>query len=214
VNLTIFLLSLLLSVQSAFAAEIDDQTGHWVGTFVNKPMSERFSVWAESQIRFNHDIGGVQQVLYRTGVLQRLSAESGIGYLYAFIQTGGQKEHRLTLQHTQHYGSFINMTWSHRLRAETRFLERNSDSAGRVRYLVRGEGLDVLGTSLVIWDECFFNLTREDWTGNQFTERNRFFLGLRQKVSETHFEFGYLNQYVPRSSLNIMEHLLVLYIFI
>ena len=67
---------------------------------------------------------------------------------------------------------------------------------------------------LSAWDEIFLNLTEDRWTGNRHFERNRAFLGLRQNYNGFTFEYGYLNQYVPRSSGRVMEHILSLSVFI
>lgn len=102
IKLFIFVFTFLSN--SAFAHE--NNKGSWLGTFAHKKLTETFNYWIETQVRYNLDLGNTAQVLYRTGVLQKISATQGLGYLYAFIQSGNAKEHRLTLQHTQNYGNF------------------------------------------------------------------------------------------------------------
>lgn len=66
--------------------------------------------------------------------------------------------------------------------------------------------------NFLVWDEIFLNLTDDEWTGERFDERNRFFIGLKKPNQAHSVEFGYLNQFVPRSE-DIVEHIAVLYLF-
>ena len=78
----ILLLGLLIH-QNARATSADN--GVWWGTFVKKQTSVRNSIWAETQIRYNLDLGEMAQFLYRTGLLRKYRNNHEAGILYGFI---------------------------------------------------------------------------------------------------------------------------------
>jgi hypothetical protein len=209
---TLSLILLCLFSKTVLAA--DDQTGAWLGTFANKKLTSSFNYWLETQVRFNHDQDATKQVLYRTGLLHKIGKSHSLGYLYAFIQSGLTREHRFTFQHGQTYGILANFKFSHRARLEARILEDDdTKNAGRARYLLRVEqNKDHYG--LVIWNEYFANLNKTTWNGDTHSDRNRFFIGIKNKfLASNRIEFGYLNQYVPRDTGDVSEHILTFYFF-
>lgn len=204
--------SILVFFSFNIYAETSKNSG-WIGTFSKKEVSKNYSSWIEAQLRYGLDQGGVDQILYRTGVLYRLSQNQEIGILYAFIQAGIQKEHRFTLQHSQKYGRLLSLNFSHRARLEGRFLEDSGDDAGRLRFLIRGEEELSPSPSFVIWDEVFINTTSDSWTGDYALNRNRLFVGIKVKIFDSRSEVGYLNQYVRRNSGDVSEHIATIYWF-
>ena len=188
--------------------------GAWWGTFVKKQTSKRNAIWAETQIRYNLDFGAMAQFLYRTGLLRSYQNQHEMGLLYGFIQGSSSKEHRFALQHVKSYGKLLNFDWSTRTRLEHRLFEDNDTTSQRFRFLLRAQKPVSSNYNLAIWNELFLNLSNDHLSGNTTTDRNRFFIGLNQSYHQSKFEFGYLNQYVPRSEQNTMEHLLVVYLFI
>lgn len=209
-----FLILFILAVTPAAAFSAEDSYDFWFGTFSTKPISKKYSLWTEAQLRFDLEQNQMQQTLYRTGLLYSLTDTQNIGLLYAFIQTGDLSEHRLALQHIKNFGVYLSGNFSHRIRFEARRFENLGFGAERIRYLLRYQA--VTNTSLipVIWDEIFINSRKEELTGNRYLDRNRLFLGFRKnfKESNTALEFGYLNQLVPRESSTLMEHILVAYL--
>ena len=209
------LLILFFIFSSSLAAK--NQNGTWLGTFSKKQLSETYSYWIETQVRYNTDLGNTSQILYRTGLLQKVSQSEGVGYLYGYIQSGNTREHRFTVQHTQKYGQAVGLSFSHRARFESRYLEKTTqtyETAGRFRYLLRAEQDESSGYNLVLWDEIFLNLNETEWNGDQTNDRNRFFIGFKRKFLESNrVEFGYLNQFVARESGGISEHIATLYVF-
>ncbi|NQZ18061.1 MAG: DUF2490 domain-containing protein, partial [Bdellovibrionales bacterium] len=183
-------------------------------TFSKKEITEGYYGWIEGQLRYGFDQGGVNQFLYRTGLLVDVAENHQLGFLYAFIQAGIQKEHRFALQHVQKYGQALGLSMSHRVRLEYRTLEISDVEAGRFRYLSRAEGETKPSPTLVVWDEVFINTTRDSWTGNMGFDRNRLFIGVKTKIYNIRGEFGYLNQYVPRDSGDISEHIATFYFFV
>jgi len=204
--------TLILITMPVLSAE--HRVGGWLGTLTSRELTTDFSLWAETQARFNFDNIQISQILYRTGLLYKLDDRHGLGFLYGFIQGGNLKEHRWTLQHTWKYGSWLNLNWSHRVRLEGRFLEQSPDDSVRFRYLIRAQTQLESRTQYVFWNETFLNVTQEAWTGDRTDERNRVFLGFRRPLYSTHIEVGYLNQWVWRSPEATTEHLLVAYIFL
>lgn len=204
------LLSLILSISHAATENTRDAT--WIGFFSKKEVSSGHYLWTEAQFRYLLDSSGMQQTLYRVGGLKKLNDQHEVGLIYGYIQTGLMKEHRPTLQHTQQYGEIGDAKFSARSRFEFRMLEDSPDDALRFRYMLRLQKPINGGKSLVVWDEPFINLTKDDWTGNRTIERNRFFVGARLPVGELNAEVGYLNQFVPRQK-DITEHILTLYLF-
>lgn len=206
-KLILLFLTVVIST-SAFAVE--DKSRFWFGTFSKSELSQRFSFWHESQLRYATDVGATAQFLYRTGLLQKRSDDISFGYLYAFITTSARNEHRLTFQHSQKYNPWA----SHRARLEYRTFEGIDDTTSRFRYLFRAYKDRRSKLGLVVWDEVFVNLVEDDLSGNTHFDRNRFFIGFSKKHHNARMEFGYLNQFVPREDKDISEHTLVLYIFI
>lgn len=194
---------------------VESRGGAWLGTFTDTSISKSFSVWAETQLRYSFYIGGMGQTLYRLGFLQKnLGEKHQLGYLYAFIQTSIIKEHRFTFQHVMKYGKFIGQSFAHRMRIEGRFPEKVIKNSVRLRYLIRADQQTDSKFKFVFWDELFINLTREFWTGNRSINANRLFVGLKRGIGEgNRVEFGYLNQFIPRNKIKVMQHLFVFYYF-
>lgn len=208
----IALLFFITTPLQAFGTE--NSNDFWFGTFSTKPITKKYSLWTEAQLRFDLDQNQMQQTLYRTGLLYSLNNTQNIGLLYAFIQTGSLNEHRLAFQHTMFFGNYLGGRLSHRLRLEARRFEDLGFGAERLRYLLRYEANTEDNLKPLIWDELFINSRKEELTGNKYIDRNRLFLGFRKNFKEnnTALEFGYLNQLVPMESSTLMEHVLVAYL--
>ena len=203
-----FLLMFILFLSFNLYATENKKSG-WLGTFAKKEINQKYSFWLETQMRYSFDNGGTGQILYRTGVLQKIFEDQGLGYLYGYIQSKTLKEHRLTLQHTCKF----NEIFSHRARFEVRLLEDGLDTGTRFRYLLRSNFNISNNYKFIIWDEAFLNTNNTDWNGDRFFERNRIFLGFRRTFEKMSIEFGYLNQFVPREDEDTLEHVAVLYLF-
>lgn len=112
------------------------------------------------------------------------------------------------------YGIQLNSIFSHRMRLEFRSREDNSNLAERFRYLLRSESNGNNLFKTVVWNEIFINLRNGTDTGSQLIERNRLFLGQKININENiKLEIGYMNQFVPRVTKDIMEHVLIMYMF-
>ena len=203
----IFLIFGLISY-SCWASQ--QNLGSWLGTFSHKQLNEHISVWMETQVRYNLELGQTGQVLYRSGLLQKKTQKEQLGYLYGFIQTQLTREHRMTLQHTYKYSKY---NLSHRARIEGRFFERDfpeRQDGARFRYLLRADNR----FDFVVWNEVFLHLGRTDWNNGMLWDRNRLFLGHKKNWGDSNrMEWGYLNQFIPQSTRDVSEHLIVFYFF-
>lgn len=193
-------------------ASDQSKASSWLGFMSKKSLEEKSSFWTEFQLRYDNNETTMFQTLFRFGYLYSLTPKHEAGLILGYIQTGLQKEYRPTLQHvytfTQSPESLLNL----RSRLEARQIEDNPDFSLRYRANLRWQKSVGGGYSAVMWEEPFVNLTDDDWTGNRFFERNRAFIGARKKLTGFDVEFGYLNQYIPRSSGNTTEHIAVAYL--
>lgn len=206
------LVLILFSLNSLADSRTFDRT--WVGLFSKKQISQSsYSFWSEVQARMDNDQFTNQQLLMRWGILQKLSDKDEIGLIYAYIYNDDIKENRPTFQYTRTFIkndlNFISL----RNRLEYRKREDQDAVSGRFRMALRGQRFINQKYSLILWDEPFFNLTHEDWTGNRFLERNRLFFGAGINFDGLNFEVGYMNQLTPRSNRDIIEHIITLYAF-
>jgi len=209
---------LIFLFASAHARSTVNEQRTWLGLFGKKALSEKNTLWAEAQLR--HDVTNqtMNQTLNRFGVLRTLSPKHEAGLLFAYVQTNqlsgtSLREYRPTAQYV--FKSVLGSIkdFSARARIEYRMLEDVSADSVRTRLLLRyGRKLSD-ATDFVFWEEPFVNVTREDWTGRRAFERNRAFMGVRQSFNGADVEVGYMNQFIPRTSRNMYEHILVAYLF-
>lgn len=203
------LLTMIAFVSPALADNTRD--GFWFGTLGKKALDEKYSFWTEAQFRYNLDLGTMGQTLFRTGILRKLSDKHEVGLIMGFIQTGLLKEYRPTLQHSYQASKLGDLALSFRSRLEYRKLEDQIEESWRYRIQARAQVPLSPSLNFILWDEPFFNLSREKWTGDRTVERNRFFIGAGLPVWGNKIEFGYLNQFTPRKQ-DITEHLLIAYV--
>lgn len=207
-NLLMTLCSMLILITSTSAA-VDEQRS-WLGLFSKKPILEKnYSIWQEIQFRYDHENGEMGQLLTRFGLLKPINEHHEMGLIMAYIATGSSKEYRPTLQHLYSKTTEV-FFYSFRSRLEWRDLENNASNSIRLRLSPNLRWNFKENMAFAIWDEAFLNLTREEWTGKRAFERNRLFAGIRHSFPDLVFEYGYLNQYIPRKNRDIVEHTLVL----
>lgn len=198
------------------AAQTNNDFNVWYGFFNKTTLSETMSWWTETQLRYNVDEEEMGQTLVRTGLLLSIDDsdyKNQLGFLYAYIQSGLSKEHRMTLQHTMTYGGSFT-SFSHRMRYEFRTLEQGGAPSNRFRYLIRYAGPNLcVNSSLVLWDEIFLNTEKGLNDDVDHLDRNRFFLGFRVPMERLAMEIGYLNQWAPRKIRSQMDHVATIYMF-
>lgn len=206
---------LILIFTNLSHASDENSTNSWLGVFNRAKLSDGYYWWTEAQLRSSLDSRDTSQILFRTGLLKDIDSTNQIGFLYGYIDTDGDKEHRYALQHIKDYGILKGFRTSHRARFEVRTREGKSNLAERFRYSLRFEKQGSATLLPVIWDEAFVNMKTEPDTGNRIFDRNRFFVGFRyKKIKNLEIEFGYLNQFIPRKNEDNIEHILTLYLFI
>lgn len=207
-----YFILIFLSVASLAYAETNNENRIWFGLFGKKNITSHYDLWAETQLRHDETNQTMNQTLNRFGVLRSLNSNHEVGFLFAFVQTGLTKEYRPTLQYV-YRRSWETGGVSIRNRLEGRDLEDVEANSLRFRTQLRySHSLSPI-IDFVFWEEPFVNLTRETWTGDRFLERNRVFLGTRVKWLQLNLELGYMNQYVPRETKDLSEHVLVTYLF-
>ena len=205
-----FFSQILLTLNSI--AETKDEQRVWLGLFGIKELSSSYDLWVETQLRHDETNHTMAQTLNRFGVLRKVDEHHEFGFLFAYVQTGLTKEYRPTLQYVYKNKLDIN-SFSIRNRLEGRDIE--NDDANSIRFRSQLRFSRPLNTQyeLLLWEEPFLNLTREEWSGDRLFERNRVFAGVRINFEKVKFEVGYMNQYVPRETQDISEHILTLYLF-
>ena len=225
----LFLLCALCSLESQLSGQsIQDQNVHnWLMYFGDHPVSQKWGIHLEAQIR-RSDAGLTwQQLLLRPGVNYQLNKyvmlTGGYGYVrswpYGDHPTGTVvfPEHRffeqVLIKHK--LGAVV---IQHRLRQEQRLLgqvpSRNSEVEGwesrhRFRYMLRGDIPLPIGSEkrfgLALYDEFFVQFGANH--GPRYLDQNRAYGAFTWKVTPTNrLEFGYLHQYIPQRNGLVFEH--------
>ena len=203
-----------------------DEHATWLAYFGLHPVSARWRLHLEAQLRQTEGARQPQQRLYRTGLARVLSPAARLAAGYAFVQTYPPEEfvaapiafdeHRAWQQLDLRLVTGP-LTWDNRYRLEQRWVERlgaaGADSARRVgwtytnraRYLLRataaaGGGAPQRGRLyLTAYDELFVSFGR-NVRGNVF-DQNRLFAGAGYRWTPAlRTEVGYQNQYVLRAT--------------
>ena len=216
----------------------EDEKGAWLAFTATNPISDKWRLLTEVQIR-QYDAGKQpMQRFFRTGLLRVLTpgVRAGAGYLFAHTYPPEEfvpvvtrtSEHRMfeQLDMNATTGRFA---WNHRYRLEQRWLERlgtaGADSAqhlgwnysNRFRYMGRvttapGGGAPKNGKPYVTaYDEIFLSFGRV--VRYNVFDQNRAFAGVGYQWSpKFRAELGYLNQFVLRSNGTDAErnHILLL----
>lgn len=209
----ILLISLLFTCYASASSQKKEYAKTWIGVFTKKNLDQTYSFWQEAQFRYQFNEGSMQQTLVRFGLLKKMDDHHELGALMAYVQTGLSKEYRPTLHHLYTNQLSSRLTYGVRSRIELRDLEDNDAHSLRYRLMLSARYQLTPTLSPIIFNEPLVNLTRETWTGDRFYERNRFFVGLRIDRATHRWEVGYLNQYIPRSTRDTVEHILMLYLF-
>ena len=203
---------LVIFSQNETFADSREEQRTWLGLLIRKKITSDYDLWAETQLRHDESNQTMNQTLNRFGVLKNLNEHHEVGFLFTYVQSATAKEYRPTLQYVYKNNGELN-SFSMRNRLEGRDIENNDANSMRFRSQIRLAHVLNSQYDLVVWDEPFMNLTHEQWAGNRFIERNRAFLGTRVKFENISLEVGYMNQYIPRETRNVSEHILTTYFF-
>lgn len=154
------------------------------------------------------------QVTYRHGLyyLPNTRWMLGGGYAYALGHPQSNKNtHENRLWEDIVYQLEANNDWrmSLRTRLEHRhFEEGDGQMLHGLRETIKVSIPTRYSVSVVIWDECYFNIN-ETANGVRGFDQNRLFLGIATKVTDdSALELGYVNQFSHRSAADIENHIL------
>lgn len=213
----VFTVAIFFSLQVMYAQT--KQTEHiertWAGYFNQTRFSDKWGMWAETQLRTKEDfLSGVSQAIIRFGLTYYVSDATKLTAGYAYINdfpSDNHKnisvpEHRPWQQvqwHTK-YGKQKMMQW---FRLEERFKRKvlNDDALAsgysfsfRIRYNIWYEipfyknGNDPKSWSFIVNDEVHVNFGKE--IVNNYFDQNRFFLGFKYQTGQhSNLQFGYMN---------------------
>lgn len=204
----------------------EDQKAAWLAFTGINPISAKWRLLTEVQIR-QYDAGRQpMQRFFRTGLLRVLTpgTRAGAGYLFAHTYPPEEfvpivtrfSEHRMFEQFDMN-ATTGRFAWNHRYRLEQRWLERlgttGADSAkhlgwnysNRFRYMARlttapGGGAPKDGKPyFTAYDEIFLSFGRI--VRYNVFDQNRAFAGVGYQWSpKIRAELGYMNQFVLRSN--------------
>lgn len=173
--------------------------GTWVGAGSSAKINNDFSFFHSGDIRYHLDKGEINQILNSIGIKHK-KANLSHAVFYGFMYTENNlKEHRLSYKLAFPLLHGLNVSSA----VEWRNLEDHDDTSYRIR-----PRIEYTKEQYLIWNELFINLTRETWTGERTVERNRFFIGLQNKIGDINYSIGYMNQYIPRDLQSFSEHIL------
>lgn len=175
-----------------------------IGAFSSEQPKIRY--WLEGQERVGDDVSRNFQNIVRPGIGYAVSEHTSLwlGYAYIYTEQLGSglivKENRIWQQMLWRT-AYNSMALTHRLRLEQRFFQPNTNTAWRLRDMVK-VGLPFYPKakiSLVTSNEIFFHLNNFNGIANQGFDQNRYFIGLAYGFNPNYtVEMGYINQYIRR----------------
>ena len=180
---------------------VENDLGLWTPVYIKLPINDKIKTSLEINPRIQKNVTHINQLLVRPSIgyqlTKNLSVWQGYGWVTFYIPRFVREE-RLW-QQLLHEKEFSKFTLTNRFRLEERFIQDISGVPLRARYLLRG--LYPLGKSkkwaFVTADELFVNLDSHFRGPQAGIDQNRFFVGLRRKISENvSLEGGYQMQYI------------------
>ena len=197
----------LLSLNQTLHAAYDVQA--WFNVTAIGALSveqPKMRYWLEGQERVGDDVSRNFQNIVRPGIGYAISEHTSLwlGYAYIYTEQLGSrlivKENRIWQQMLWRT-AYNSMALTHRLRLEQRFFQPNTNTAWRLRDMVK-VGLPFYSKaklSLVSSNEIFFHLNNFNGIENQGFDQNRYFIGLAYGFNPSStLEMGYMNQYIRR----------------
>ena len=210
-----WLIALLFVCSFSAWADTEEDGRFWLNINAQGALPvENLSWFAEIQPRWKEEGREFDQLIIRPAVLYKLSKQSSASLGYAHVTThkksGNQEENRLWQQFTYNFEPIETITLQSRTRLEQRHMEDASDTAHRLRQMLRVTRpfTSNLAVSLVMWDEVMFNFNDTDWGGRSGFDQNRLFLGASWQVIGAKIEVGYINQYINASNIDKENHVL------
>ncbi|OQW34380.1 MAG: hypothetical protein A4E20_11270 [Nitrospira sp. SG-bin2] len=185
------------------------------------PDLKRFRWWGEIQPRTREEGEDMDQLLIRPGIGYALTDHSTvwIGYAHVinFVAVGDNIHEDRFWQQYMWSGATPLGGFTSRTRFEQRWQTNGNETGGRFRQMFKlSWPIPVYpAVSLVGWDEVFIHLNDTNWGARQGFDQNRGFAGIGYRVQPpVLIEIGYMNQYINKSTLDNMNHVLSLNLFL
>ena len=177
--------------------------GSWNVTNINAKINDKWSVFAEAQLRSLSFYNQFHYYEYKGGVsfkiTKNFSATTGVGSYNTYSENGNfempiqNQEVRTWIQiNMKNPVEFV--TFEHRYRAEQRFTSNGYKNRFRYRIAatvpLNNKKIEPKTLYLLAWDELFFT------DKEPYFERNRLFIGSGYEFSENFaFQLGYIYQF-------------------
>jgi hypothetical protein len=211
------------------AQTIQDTNAHaWFMYFGDHPVSDRWGIHLEGQIRRSNMVLTWQQLLLRSAVNYQLHPNILLTAGYAYVRSWPYGDYPAKAAFPEHrfYEQVVikhkisPLAIQHRLRLEQRLVGtvpapeaevEGWQTRHRFRYMLRGDiplrmkanGQQRFGVAL--YDEVFWQFGAN--RGPRPFDQNRAYGALTYKLtSSNRLEFGYLYQYIPQRNGLIVEH--------
>lgn len=185
------------------------------------PDFKKFRWAAEVQPRSREEGEAMDQLLIRPGVGYAVTEHSSlwVGYAHVinFVAAGDNIHEDRAWQQYMWSGATPLGAFTSRSRFEQRWQSNGGETGGRFRQMFKlSWPIPVYpAVSLVGWDEVFVNLNDTNWGARQGFDQNRGFAGIGYRVlPPVLVEIGYMNQYINKSTLDNMNHVLSLNLFL
>lgn len=213
----------------ANAQTIQDTNTHaWFMYFGDHPVSNKWGVHLEGQMRRAHTGLTWQQLLLRPGVNYQVNPHFMLTGGYAYVRSwpygdyparAAFPEHRFFEQALIRH-KIKALPIQHRLRLEQRLVGivpapaagvESWQTRNRFRYMLRGDiplPMQINGQKrfgIALYDEFFVQFGANH--GIRYLDQNRAYGALTYKLTKfNRVEFGYLHQYIPQRNGLIVEH--------
>ena len=217
---------MLVASPHAWAATMDDfriwgnVTARGNFGFI-EPGLKQWRWWAEIQPRSREEGEDMDQLLFRPGIGYALTDHSTVWIGYAHVinfPASGDNIHEDRIwQQYMWSGATPLGAFTSRTRFEQRWQTNGNETGGRFRQMFKlSWPLPFYQpVSLVGWDEVFIHLNDTNWGARQGFDQNRGFAGIGYRVQPTLLiEIGYMNQYINRSTVDNLNHVLSLNLFL
>jgi uncharacterized protein DUF2490 len=185
------------------------------------PDLKRWRWWMEAQPRTRESGKEMDQLLIRPGIGYAIDDHSTVWIGYAHVTNypvvGDQIEENRMWEQYMWSGPTPLGAFTSRTRLEQRWQDNGDDTGGRFRQFFKFNWPFSFhpAASFVLWDEVFVHLNSTDWGARQGFDQNRGFTGLGYRWSPHILtEIGYINQYVHTVSIDRMNHILSLNVFL
>lgn len=185
------------------------------------PSLKPFRWSMEVQPRSREEGEEMDQLLIRPGIGYAVTDHSSvwIGYTHVinFPAAGDNIHEDRFWQQYMWKGQSPIGEFTSRSRFEQRWQTNGNETGGRFRQMFKlSWPLPFYQpVSLVGWDEVFVNLNDTNWGARQGFDQNRGFAGFGYRVlPPVLVEIGYMNQYINRATIDSLNHILSLNLFL